>query len=186
MSLKSSVAVQSSAAMTLLTAKGECRFKAVTLNDEESVGAGGSSIGNYGNGMTSASFNGKEEASKKTTLHLAIPTGKTGLIMVYVKRASDIRETKTSAFFKATANKVREYNKDKDYKSEVSWADDGMKVLEFAADSDAVTLELTDDNVTVATVFSNLDVIDSINKKLRLGDVGNEKLLEKLKDYDGF
>lgn len=121
MSLKSSVAVQSSAAMTLLTAKGECRFKAVTINDEESVGAGGASIGNYGDGMTSASFDSKNAgSSNKTTLHLAIPTGKTGLIMVYVKRASDARDGETGAFFKAMAYKVREYNKDTEYKSEVS------------------------------------------------------------------
>lgn len=61
-----------------------------------------------------------------------------------------------------------------------------MKVLEFAPESQSMTLELASDKVTVATVFSNLDVVNGINKKLRLGDVGNEKLLEKLKDYDGF
>lgn len=123
MSLKSSVAVQSSAAMTLLTAKGECRFKAVTINEESGgVGAGGSSIGNYGDGMTSASFDSKNKngGSNKTTLHLAIPTGKTGLMMVYVKRASDARDSKTGAFFKATAGEVREYNKNESYKTEVS------------------------------------------------------------------
>lgn len=123
-SLKSSIAVQSSAAMTMLTAKGECRFKAVTLNDERSVGAGGASIGNYGDGMTSASFDSKNKdgGSDKTTMHLAIPTGKTGLIMVYVKRASDARDDddKTGVFFKANAAEVREYNKDSYYKNEVS------------------------------------------------------------------
>lgn len=49
-----------------------------------------------------------------------------------------------------------------------------------------MTLELTDAKVTVATVFSNLDVVNGINKKLRLGDAGNEKLIEKLKGYNGF
>lgn len=123
-SLKSSVAVQGSAAMTLLTAKGECRFKAVSLSDERSIGAGGSSIGNYGDGMTSASFNSKEESNKKTTLSLAIPTGCTGLLMIYVKRASDSRsEDKNGVFFKAMCNEsrcVREYNKGEEYTNEVS------------------------------------------------------------------
>lgn len=61
-----------------------------------------------------------------------------------------------------------------------------MKVLEFDSSATGVTLELTNDNVTVATVFSNLDVVKGINSKLRLGDEGNAALLEKLKEYDGF
>lgn len=61
-----------------------------------------------------------------------------------------------------------------------------MKVLEFSSKSENVTLELTSDKVTVAAVFSNLDVVNGINKKLRLGSDGNAALLKKLNGYDDF
>lgn len=123
MSLKSSAALQSSSEMTILSEKSNCRFKAVKLVENSTLGETGTSFGNYGDGMTSASLNGsKDDSAKSITLSLAVPEGDFGLLMVYAKVASDSRGDKSSAFFSATAEGkyIKEFAGEEGYYKEIS------------------------------------------------------------------
>lgn len=161
-SLKSSAPIQSACDMTLLSTKSDCKIKAVKIEDDVAIGETGSGLGNYGDGMTSASLNGsKDESSMQATLKLAIPNSDFGLLMIYAKRASDSRNDKTKAFFSAAADGecLREFNSDSEqYAEAISWDGDGMKVLQIKCDATTLTLK-AEEGVKISLVFSNLDIV---------------------------
>ena len=119
-SLKSSALIQSSAEHIVSNAKLNVQLKAFVDNSaSQTLGNVAVDFGNYGDGITTVGMIGKTSADDKSSkdsldTYVTIPETDVGMLMVYVRLASDGRaaEDQKNAFLTATAYSYDETTKE--------------------------------------------------------------------------